>query len=119
MNEEIERLSEESRRYEIDREWRIEMENGVEVTQLSWTDFFARREEQDKDNNNTGRPTEPPSEPSRLEKCKGQLELALVVIFVIFILFAIVYWICKFVNCLLFGDSCPSSAELDAAMYWN
>ena len=117
MNEEIERLSEESRRYEIDREWRIEMENGVEVTQLSWTDFFARREEQDKDNNNTGRPMEPASEPSRLEKCKGQMELALVVFFVIFVLFAIVYWIYKFVNCLLFGDSCPSSAELDTVMF--
>ena len=117
MNEEIERLSEESRRYEIDREWRIEMDNGVEVTQLSWTDFFARREQQDKDNNNTGRPTEPPSEPSRLEKFKGQMELALVVFFVIFVLFAIVYWIYKFVNCLLFGDSCPSSAELDTVMF--
>ena len=117
MNEEIERLSEESRRYEIDREWRIEMENGVEVTQLSWTDFFARREEQDKDNNNTERPTEPPLEPSRLEKCKGQMELALVVFFVIFVLFAIVYWIYKFVNCLLFGDLCPSSAELDTVMF--
>ena len=32
MNEEIERLSEESRRYEIDRVWRIEMENGLIIS---------------------------------------------------------------------------------------